>query len=86
MATSTAARKRFGGLLKRADHAKEDFVAHSTILGIVDAILSPHCDRWGLNLTQALEIHPGQIEQFPHRDQDLWRGNPGRAEYLVNVM
>ncbi|BCW88119.1 hypothetical protein sos41_12570 [Alphaproteobacteria bacterium SO-S41] len=77
--------KRVGGLLKRAPHAS-DFIAHRLVLDIVDAILAPHCDRWMLNLTQAIEIHPGQFEQFPHRDQDLWRGNPGKAEYLVNVM
>ncbi len=77
--------KRFGGLLKRAPHAK-DFIAHPLVLSIVDAILSPWCDNWQLNLTQAIEIHPGQFEQFPHRDQDLWRGAPGDTQYLVNVM
>ena len=77
--------KRFHGLLKRSKGAAA-FVTHPLILEIVDAILSPHCDVWQLNLTQALELHPGQRSQAPHRDQDMWRGAAGRAEYLVNVM
>lgn len=77
--------KRFGGLLKRSPHA-EKFVAHSLILGITQDILGPYCDRFQLNLTQAIEILPGQRAQVPHRDQDMWRGETGRIEYLVNVM
>lgn len=77
--------KRFGGLLKRSPHA-EALVAHELILGITEDILGPHCDRVQLNLTQALQLHPGQEAQFPHRDQDMWRGVPGAAEYLINVM
>lgn len=77
--------KRFGGLLKRSDHAQA-FVAHPLILEIVQDALGAHCDRFQLNLTQALEIHPGQPVQPPHRDQDMWQGPKGEIEYLVNVM
>lgn len=77
--------KRFGGLLKRSRHA-EAFVMHELVTEIVDRILSPFCDNWQLNLTQVIDIHPGQFEQAPHRDQDMWRGETGRIEYLVNVM
>src|SRR5579862_5436117 len=61
--------KRFHGLLKRSKFAAA-FVANPTILDVVDQILSPYCDTWQLNLTQALELHPGQRAQAPHRDQD----------------
>ena len=77
--------KRFGGLLKRSAHAAA-FVQHPVILEITQAILAPHCDRFQLNLTQALEIWPGEDEQIPHRDQDMWRGAQGEIEYLINVM
>jgi ectoine hydroxylase-related dioxygenase (phytanoyl-CoA dioxygenase family) len=77
--------KRFGGLLRRSEHAK-DFVAHPLILEIAQKVLGPFCDRFNLNLTQALELNPGAPAQFPHRDQDMWRGDTGRIEYLVNVM
>src|SRR3546814_19519866 len=28
----------------------------------------------------------GEVRQFPHRDQDMWRGADGTEEYLVNVL
>ena len=76
---------RFGSLLKRSALAA-DFVQQETILEIVQAVLGPHCDRFQLNLAQGLEIWPGEGEQTPHRDQDMWRGHKGETEYLVNVM
>lgn len=77
--------KRFGGLLKRSVHAPK-FVAHPLILAICNTVLGPWCDTLQLNLTQGLAIHPGAPAQFPHRDQDMWQGETGRIEYLVNVM
>ncbi len=77
--------KRFGGLLKRSAHVAA-FVQHPIVLDVAQAILGPHCDRFQLNLTQALEIWPGEGEQIPHRDQDMWRGAQGEIEYLINVM
>jgi hypothetical protein len=56
------------------------------ILAIVEAILSPWCDRIQLNTTQAIEVHPQAPAQVPHRDQDMWRDLIGEVEYLVNVM
>ncbi|MDR3438111.1 phytanoyl-CoA dioxygenase family protein [Telmatospirillum sp.] len=77
--------QRFGGLLTRSPKAAQ-FVAHAVVLGIVERVLGPFCDNLQLNLTQAIAIHPGAPAQFPHRDQDMWRGETGRIEYLVNVM
>lgn len=77
--------KRFGGVLKRSA-AAEAFIRHPLILEIVQAVLGPHCDRFQLNLTQALQIFPGQRAQPPHRDEDMWGGPKGEIEYLVNVM
>jgi hypothetical protein len=77
--------KRFGGLLKRSPHA-ETLVMHPRILDLVERVLGPHCDRFQLNLTQALQLYPGQRAQVPHRDEDMWGGEKGRMEYLVNVM
>src|SRR5437773_2741242 len=75
--------KRFGGLLKRSAHAAA-FVQHPAILDIDQTILGRFCDRFQLNLTQALEIWAGEGEQIPHRDQDMWRGAQGEIEYLIN--
>ena len=77
--------KRFGGLLRRSRLAAS-LVLEPTILGIARAILEPACERIQLNVAQAIEIHPGEIEQFPHRDHDMWAGSKGGHEFLVNVM
>ncbi len=77
--------KRFGSLLKRSPNAA-DFAQNPVILEIVQAVLGPNCDRFQLNLAQALEVWPGEAEQRPHRDQDMWQGTKGQIEYLINVM
>lgn len=77
--------KRFGALLRRSRYA-EDLVRHALILQIVDAVLGQWCDRFVLNLTQAVEIHGGALAQIPHRDQDIWGGSKGEIEYQINVV
>lgn len=77
--------KRFGRLLARAPET-DRLVRHPTILPLAEKLLSPWCDALQLNLTQAIAIHPGAPPQFPHRDQDMWRGATGEIEYLINVM
>ena len=77
--------RRFGALLRRSSHA-EALVRHPKVLAIAEQMLLPWCERIALNLTQAVEIHPGAPPQFPHRDQDMWPGPKGSLEYLVNVM
>lgn len=77
--------KRFGGLLKRSPRAAS-FIAHPLILAVVERVLGPYCDGIQLNLAQAVEIHPGEVMQPPHRDQDMWGGAKGEIEYLINVM
>src|SRR3546814_3424692 len=77
--------KRFGSLLKRSPHVAP-LVLDPLILAAVERILGPGCDRIQLNLAQAIEIHPGEVRQFPHRDHDMWRGADGRQEYLINIL
>lgn len=77
--------KRFGGLLSRSPHS-DNLVSHRAILVVAQNVLEPFCDRIALNLTQAVEIRPGALPQFPHRDQDMWQGPKGEMEYLLNVM
>ena len=77
--------KRFGALLTRSP-AIERLVMHPLVLELVEQMLLPWCERIALNLTQAIEIHPGALPQLPHRDQDMWQGPKGVLEYLVNVM
>lgn len=77
--------RRFGALLNRSPIA-EQLVTHPLLLGIAERMLLPWCERIALNLTQAIEIHPGALPQLSHRDQDMWQGAKGGIEYLVNVM
>lgn len=77
--------KRFGALLRRSPDVAR-LVLHERVHAIAESTLLPWCDRIALNLTQAIEIHPGALPQLPHRDQDMWAGPKGALEYLVNVM
>lgn len=77
--------KRFGRLLARSP-VTSALVQHTLILDITEQVLGPWCDTLQLNLTQAIALHPGALPQLPHRDQDMWRGDVGVREYLVNVM
>ena len=77
--------KRFGSLLRRSAHA-ETLVMQPVLLAIADAILGKACDRIQMNVAQAIEIHPGALCQVPHRDHDMWQGEKGEHEYLLNVI
>jgi len=76
---------RFGSVpLKSAgSHA---LLLHESILAIAEEILGPHCDWYQLNLTQAVRLHPGERQQVPHRDEEMWPCPKGGIEYLINVM
>jgi ectoine hydroxylase-related dioxygenase (phytanoyl-CoA dioxygenase family) len=77
--------KRFGALLRRSLHAAP-LIQHRLVLDMVEAVLSPWCQRITLNLSQAVELHPQALAQFPHRDEDLYGGPKGELEYQVNVI
>ena len=77
--------KRFGRLLRRSAYA-EALVTQADIIAMANAILGKACDRIQLNVAQAIEIHPGEVRQFPHRDHDMWAGEKGTHEYLINVI
>ncbi|MGH8176106.1 MAG: phytanoyl-CoA dioxygenase family protein [Steroidobacter sp.] len=76
---------RFGALLLKSP-AIHALVLHELMLSIMEAVLGPHCDWHQLNLTQAVRIHPGERQQVPHRDEEMWPCVKNGAEYLVNVM
>lgn len=77
--------KRFHGLLKRSQGAAA-LVLNPAILAIAESILLPFCEKLQLNLTQAVEIHPGELSQIPHRDQNMWPAKDRSIEYLINIM
>lgn len=77
--------KRFGRLLSRCCGTRA-LVMHELALPLAESVLLPACDRIALNLTQAIEIHPGALAQIPHRDQDLWPGPKNGRQFQVNIM
>jgi ectoine hydroxylase-related dioxygenase (phytanoyl-CoA dioxygenase family) len=77
--------KRFHGLLKRSRGAHE-LILHDAVMRAVRTMLGQWCDFAQLNLSQALEIHPGAPAQIAHRDQTMWPGPRGAMEYSVNVL
>ncbi len=81
--------KRFSSLLARSP-ATWRLALHEPILGAIEDVLigsadEPHCDCIQLNLTQAIEIEPGESAQILHRDETMY---PGAHPYelMVNVM
>lgn len=76
---------RFGSVLLKSP-ATHALVLHELILSIMDNVLAPNCDWYQLNLSQAVRVHPGERQQIPHRDEEMWPCEKHGVEYLVNVM
>lgn len=77
--------KRLGRLPARSAFA-EDLILEPLVLALANEFLGPYCDRIQLNVAQLIEIHPGEIAQFPHRDDDMWPIAKDGAEFLLNVI
>lgn len=76
--------KRFGRILARSRHA-EALVLDRRVLALVEAALGG-AGNVQLNLSQAIEIHPGAPVQVPHRDEEMWPVEKRGDQYMVNVM
>jgi ectoine hydroxylase-related dioxygenase (phytanoyl-CoA dioxygenase family) len=77
--------KRMGGLIVKSPAARR-LVAHPLVLEVMDAILGPHRGAYRLNLTQAIQIHPGEPEQILHKDQELYPFEHAGFECMVNAL
>jgi hypothetical protein len=76
---------RLGALLLKSASC-HSLVLQPQLTALCDAILQPHCDWYQLNLTQAVRIHPGERQQAPHRDEEMWPCEKRGAEFLINVL
>jgi len=76
---------RFGSVLLKSPgtHA---LILNAPLLWLANQTLGPHCDWYQINLTQAVRLHPGERQQAPHRDEEMWPCPKNGAEYLINVM
>jgi len=77
--------KRFGRAIVRSPDVVQ-LVLAPVIQTLVARVLGSYCDTVQLNVAQAIEVHPGALAQFPHRDQDMWPDARGSHEYLINVI
>jgi ectoine hydroxylase-related dioxygenase (phytanoyl-CoA dioxygenase family) len=76
--------KRMGGLMLKSPTSR-DLVLNRTVLGVMEALLLPNCSRMQLNLTQAIQIWPGEVAQVFHRDDELFPYADKRCEFMVNA-
>ena len=77
--------QRFGRLLLRSAKA-ERYVLHDAITAISEYVLALGCDNMQLSLTQGIAVHPGEVDQLPHRADHVWMAGSERHELLVNVI
>jgi hypothetical protein len=62
------ATRRTGALIARSPSTRT-LAAHPTILGTLDLALGDHCSTFQIDLTQLVDIGPGEPAQMIHRDQ-----------------
>ncbi len=77
--------KRMGRIFSKSRQAQH-LAIHPLILGIMNKIMAPYCERIQINLTQAIQIGPGEVEQPLHRDDELFPFPKSSAEFMVNAM
>jgi ectoine hydroxylase-related dioxygenase (phytanoyl-CoA dioxygenase family) len=77
--------KRMGALVVKST-AIRDLLMHPTVLGVMSAVLGPHCALFQLNLTQAVQIFPGEPAQIFHRDDEMFPYPNKACEFMVNAL
>jgi len=60
-------------------------VTHPLMLAVCDAILGPHCAKYQVSATQAIQIGPGEAVQPLHRDDALYPvPHPLAYQFLIS--
>ncbi len=62
---------RVSGILGISPTSPE-LVAHPLVMEVADAILLEHCLNYRIGSLTAIEIHPGESEQFLHLDDNIY--------------
>lgn len=77
--------KRMGGLFAKSPHCR-DLAIDAAVLEIVKSILLEGCEQIQINLTQAIEIEPGEPEQILHRDDEVFPFPHEGTEFMMNAL
>lgn len=76
---------RLGGILGLS-RAAADLIAHPRVLAIADAVLKPHCTNYRIGSCTGIEIHPGEVAQVLHRDDDFYPIRIPEVEFQLGAM
>lgn len=77
--------KRLSGLIAKSP-ACQAMAVDPTILGVMDHFLLKGCRGYHLNLTQAIQIGPGEPAQVIHRDDLMFNFVHPEFEAMINAM
>ena len=79
------ATKRLSGLIAKSKTCRQ-MAVEPVILAVMDKFLLRNCRAYQLNLTQAIQIGPGEPQQLIHADDLMFSfEHPGR-EAMINCM
>ena len=62
---------RTSGILARSRTSAE-LIGHPRVMEVADAVLLPHCINYQIGSATAIEILPGESEQFLHTDDGIY--------------
>jgi ectoine hydroxylase-related dioxygenase (phytanoyl-CoA dioxygenase family) len=77
--------KRLSGLVAKSSVCRE-MVLEPNILEIMDEFLLRNCSDYQLNLTQAIQIGPGEPQQIMHPDDPMFPFQLPGNEKMINCM
>ncbi len=77
--------RRVEALITKSAMVRE-LATRPVILDVMDRVLGPYCDRYQLNLTQAIRIEPGERAQLIHTDDGLFPFEHREIECMVNCL
>ncbi len=76
---------RVSGILGISPTSPE-LVAHARVLEVVDAILLEHCLNYRIGSLTAIEIHPGETDQYLHVDDGIYPVRMPGMQLQVSAM
>lgn len=77
--------KRLGSILKKSG-VSFHMLTSKSVLGAMGHLLLPNCERFQLNLSQAVAIHPNEQAQILHRDDELFPCRAFTGEMMANAI
>jgi ectoine hydroxylase-related dioxygenase (phytanoyl-CoA dioxygenase family) len=77
--------KRLGSILKKSGVSLH-MLTNQHVLDAMGHMLLPNCERFQLNLTQAVSIHPRERAQILHRDDELFPCRDFTGEMMANAI